>query len=261
MLDDVLWFSDVVRQQVLRLAPEGSGIEVVADVPGRPSGLGFPADRTPWVAVMRTRRVVALEAGGPAPVADLTDLCPRVLGDMTVDPVRELAYVSSLGVRDDEGGIVLVSRDGAPRRVADVGYPNGSALLGDDRLVVADTFTGRLLSWQIADDGSLVDETVFAELPGRHPDGLTVDAEGAVWVGCYDTSEFVRVEPGGRTTHRIPVHGWALDCALAEPGGDVLYLAVADTDRDRFNEGDSQGAILVADIGPAGHMIPGATHG
>ena len=32
----------------------------------------------------------------------------------------------------------------------------------------------------------------------RHPDGLCVDVEGGVWVGCVDTGEFLRVRRGWR---------------------------------------------------------------
>ena len=72
---------------------------------------------------------------------------------------------------------------------------------------------------------------MFADLgPERHPDGLCVDVEGGVWVGCYDTGEFLRVVAGGTVTHRVEIdRGWAVAPALGGADGRTLYMVIDDT--------------------------------
>lgn len=85
---------------------------------------------------------------------------------------------------------------------------------------------------------------MYGEGPRWH-DGLCVDSEGGVWVGCYDTGEFLRVIAGGAVTHRIPIgHGWAVAPALGGADGRTLYLVVDDTTHDGLMRGESAGRVL-----------------
>lgn len=111
--------------------------------------------------------------------------------------------------------------------------PNGLGFLPDgSTIIVSETNGSRLLAFSTEPDGSLGAPTVFADLgTDRHPDGLCIDAEGAVWVGCYDTGEFLRVIAGS-ATHRITVdHGWAVAPALGGADGHAAYLIVDDATR------------------------------
>ena len=81
------------------------------------------------------------------------------------------------------GIVAVVLPDGTSREVAgDVWFPNGLAVLGDDTLVLGESHADRLTAWTITADGEIVDRRVWAELgPGSAPDGICVDAEGAIW--------------------------------------------------------------------------------
>ena len=46
-------------------------------------------------------------------------------------------------------------------------------------------FANRLTAFSIAGDGSLSDRRVFAQLGEATPDGICLDAEGAVWVSSF----------------------------------------------------------------------------
>ena len=96
---------------------------------------------------------------------------------------------------------------------------------------------------------------MFADLgPDRHPDGLCVDVEGGVWVGCYDTGEFLRVIEGGTVTHRVAIdRGWAVAPALGGADGRTLYLVIDETTFEGLVTGDSTGWIMQARVD-----VPGA---
>ena len=128
---------------------------------------------------------------------------------------------------------------------------NGLGFLPDgSTLVVSETRGSRILSFPAEPDGSLGAPSVFADLgPERHPDGLCVDIEGGVWVGCVDTGEFLRVVAGGAVTHRVPIDkGWAIAPALGGADGRTLYMVVDDTTIEGVVKGESTGWIMQARV-------------
>jgi sugar lactone lactonase YvrE len=57
-----------------------------------------------------------------------------------------------------------------------------------------------------------------------------VDSAGAVWVASITTSQFLRVEAGGRVTRTITVEGrCATDCVLGGPDGTTLFLLTSNS--------------------------------
>ncbi|HVW42419.1 MAG TPA: SMP-30/gluconolactonase/LRE family protein [Amycolatopsis sp.] len=242
-----LWFSDIVRRTVHTAVP-GHGSRMLTEVPGRPSGLGFHPDGTLVIASMRGRRVLRHTADGLDVLADLRPFGWRSLNDMVTHPESGISYVDAYLEDDEHGAVMLVRPDGSSEVAAHIGYPNGLIVCpGGRELVVADTFREVLRSYTIGDDGRLTEAGVFAHLPGRQPDGLCVDAEGAVWTASFLSGEFLRVERGGRVTHHVDVGTrWALSCALGGDDGTTLFLATANTTRERFLAGESEGWIELA---------------
>ena len=72
------------------------------------------------------------------------------------------------------------------RQVADgIDFPNGMAVTPDNTtLIIAESFARRLTAFDIAADGSLSNRRVWAD--GVGPDGICIDAEGAVWTAVGD---------------------------------------------------------------------------
>ena len=103
------------------------------------------------------------------------------------------------------GKIALVTPDGEAREVASgLAFPNGMAVTPDNAtLIVAESFASRLTAFDIAEDGSLSNRRVWADMTG---DGICVDAEGAVWTQrrrTGDTAVCQRVREGGEVLERI----------------------------------------------------------
>ncbi len=72
--DGALWVSDMHAQQVLRVQPDGT-VDVVAEVAGDPSGLGFWSDGSVLIVSMRDRRLLRMvDSEAPALLADCSDL-------------------------------------------------------------------------------------------------------------------------------------------------------------------------------------------
>lgn len=109
---------------------------------------------------------------------------------------RDLGYRSDV----DDGFIVLV-RNGRASIVAEgLGYTNECSLSPDGaNLWVNETFTRRLSRFPLRADGTLGAKEVIAEFgPGIYPDGLTLDAEGGIWITSIVSNTVLRIGPDGR---------------------------------------------------------------
>src|SRR4051794_33066339 len=108
--DGRLYVSDFYTQRVLAVDLDGAGgadaIDVVAEVPGQPSGIGWLPDGSMLVVSMRDRRVLRVRDGGdPELHADLSELAPWHLNDMVVDTAGR-AYVGNFGFDLMAGGAI-----------------------------------------------------------------------------------------------------------------------------------------------------------
>jgi sugar lactone lactonase YvrE len=245
--DGRLWFTDGPAG-VVNVVEDGR-IRVAAETP-RASGLGWLSDGTLVVSTFGEAAVVLV--GERTSVRhDLGELA-WTTNDMVVRDDR--IYVDLYRLNDDGvvGAIGLVTPDGEARVVAtDLSLPNGLVITDDgSTLLASETFGERVLAFTIADDGSLDDQRVFADLgPGRKPDGLCLDAEGALWIGCYDAGEFVRVRDGGEVTDRVAVApGWAVAPALGGADGRTLHLVVDETTHEGVLTGESIGRIETIEV-------------
>ncbi len=227
--DGKLWFSDIWGRQVMTVDLDGRP-EVVVSLPGddRPSGLGFLPDGTPLVVGMGDRKVWRLGPGAPALAADLSDGSTG-LNDMCVDQ-QGRAYLDCM--TETGGSLALLEIDGTVRTVADdLSGPNGIAITADGRTLIVAEFQGnRLTAFDVDPNGSLSGRRTFAEIQDAAPDGICVDAEGAIWAGLPLKREFQRIVEGGQVTHRITCEGKATVAPmLGGPDRRTLFLMTART--------------------------------
>jgi sugar lactone lactonase YvrE len=221
-------------------------LELVAEVERTPCGLGWSTEGDLLVVSRHDRRLLRFaweraSASDPAfESVSLSELAGSDLNDLVVDE-QGRAYIGAFGYDYLAGAaaqpapIVLVYPDGAAR-VAATGleFPNGMVVDSARRLLyVAETWVGRVSALSIADDGTLGDRRLFAELAPRMPDGICFDAEGALWVGCPISHELVRVLDGGAITDVVKTPGrHCMSCALGGSDGRTLIIGTADTDFD-----------------------------
>lgn len=203
----------------------------IIDVPGQPSGIGFLPDGTPLIVSMCDRKLLKLVAGQLIEHADLSTLCPYQINDMVVDK-KGNAYIGNIGFdlfkkeKFKPTNFVLVTPDGKAKEVASgLAVPNGAVVTPDgNTLIVAESWAKKLTAFDIAADGSLSGRRVFADLGSAAPDGICLDAEGAVWVAVFNQDNFIRVVDGGEITHRVEVvDRFPVACTLGGPDGRTLF--------------------------------------
>jgi sugar lactone lactonase YvrE len=152
---------------------------------------------------------------------------------MLVDPLGR-AYIGNFGFDLQHRApfaptsLILVTPEGHARSVAqDMHFPNGTVLTPDGRtLIVAESYGQRLTAFDVMSDGALTRRRTWAQLEGKGvgPDGICLDAEGAVWVASPVSREVLRVREGGDVTHRIATANQAVACMLGGADRKTLFV-------------------------------------
>ena len=261
--DERLWFSNWVVNEIAAVDLEGNSSAIV-DMPSFPFCIDWLPDGRLLIVSGREGQLLRREPDGSLVThADLSGLDRTPWNDMVVDG-RGHVYVNNtgfnLGVDEFARGIVaLVAPDGSMRRVADgVAFPNGMAVTPDNStLIVAESYAARLTAFEIALDGSLSNRRVWAGLGEGAPDGICIDAEGAVWYGDVPNKRCVRVRQGGEVLQTIGLDRGCFACMLGGEDGTTLFMMAADWGGPAsIGEGALTGQVLTARAPAAGAGWP-----
>lgn len=151
-----------------------------------------------------------LATGETTPVPCPVDLPPgTIFNDGKVDR-RGALWLGSSDRAEAEplGRLWRIARGGAEEVAQGFVVSNGPAFAPDGRAAYfADTFGRRLLRFALAENGRPTRRYTFAEVPEAmgYPDGLTVDAAGALWVAHWDGGRVSRWSPEGELREEVAV--------------------------------------------------------
>jgi len=233
------------------------------------------------VSHMRTRKLLAFKERDvdrkPEEYASLAGVAPEFINDMVVD-MDGNAYVGNFGfdltlldgqpveiqeqlLKGKETCLTRVDSQGKVSAATpnELLFPNGVVVTPDGKtLLVAETFGHRISAYNRAADGCLSDRRTWADISYSWPDGICLDAFGALWVALAGAGAFVRVEEGGRVLQVIPTEDGFNPIAVMLGGSDGRTLFML--------EARASGAINIKAAGAGNSRIvttkvdvPGAT--
>jgi len=250
--DGRLWFSNWVAQEIVAVDLEGKS-EVIARVPfpSFPFSIDWLPDGRLLLVSASDRPLLRREPDGELVTHAILS---RGWNEIVVDG-RGNAYINGVGFdllageAFAPGIIVLVTPDGSARRVADgIAFPNGMAVTPDNQtLIVAESYARRLTAFDIEEDGSLSNRRVWADLGDGVPDGICLDAEGAVWYGDVPNKRCVRVREGGEVLQTIDLDRGCFACMLGGVDNRTLFMMAAQWDGPAaMAEAPRTGQVLTA---------------
>jgi sugar lactone lactonase YvrE len=249
--DGRLWFCDWVAKEVVAVDLDGRR-EVILEVDALPFSIDWLSDGRLLVAGPGLLR--REPDGSLVSHAELGGLSEG-WNEIVVDG-RDNAFVNAAGFNLMAGeppapGIVAVAApDGTARRAAgDVAFPNGMAVTADDStLIVAESYANRLTAFEIAADGSLSGRRVWAELGDGVPDGICVDAEGAVWYADVPNRRCERVAEAGEVLQRIELDRGCFACMLGGPDRRTLFIMAQEwKGPEGMVDGERTGRVVTAE--------------
>ena len=266
-----LWFTDYATRRVMHVDLQGK-VQTVVEVPDLATAFDWTPDGRLLIVSSGERRLLTLKDGNLVTFADMSSLVPYNCGELVVDG-QGRAYVGNAGYDvfklgpgyqspPKTGPLLLVTPEGDTRIVAEeMAFPNGMVITPDgNTLIVAESHAARLTAFTIEADGSLSGRRVWAQFDeaageGRiAPDGMSLDADGAVWVASPPTHEVLHVREGAEIVDRIPLDTFPLACMLG--GADRRTLFILTT--EMLNPGDPnvRGRIETIPVDVAGAGRP-----
>jgi len=265
--EERLWLADWGTQEIVAVDPSGeSEVIVRVDFPSFPLSFDWLLDGGLAIVSARDGRLLCREPDGSLIThADLSRLAGtgHPWNEIVVDG-RGNAYVNNVGF-DFPGGefapgmIALLTPDGASRQVADgIAFPNGMAVTPDNStLIVAESYASKLTAFDIAADGTLGNGRTWAELPGDHPDGICLDADGAVWYADVGNKHCVRIAEGGEPLQTIELDRGCFACMLGGDDGRTLFIVAQEWGGvEDMQGGQRSGQVVTARAPAAGVGYP-----
>jgi sugar lactone lactonase YvrE len=258
-----LWFSDFYAKAVKSVSLAGD-LRTEFEIDDRPSGLGWMPDGSMLMVSMTRRQVLRRSPDGAMQVhADLSDIAAFHCNDMVVD-AKGRAYVGNFGFDLDAAmetrgveavladhpaaKLASVSPDGSVEVAADdMHFPNGSVITPDGKtLIVGETLGARLTAFDIGADGSLSGRRVWADIAPRVPDGIALDADGAIWVANPIAPECALIAEGGVVKEVIGTGDPCYACMLGGDDGRTLFMLTAPTSIAHEAALAPRGKLLIA---------------
>jgi sugar lactone lactonase YvrE len=124
-------------------------------------------------------------------------------------------------------------------------------------LIVAESYGRKLTALDIAADGSLSNQRVWADLDDGAPDGICIDVEGAVWYGDVPNRRCVRVREGGQVLETIELDRGCFACMLGGEDGRTLFLVATQwSGTENMADATRTGQLLTVQAPAAGAGWP-----
>ena len=172
------------------------------------------------------------------------------MNDAKCDPAGQFwAGSNDMQFAPAKGALHVLLPDWRTQQVLDgLTLPNGLAWSLDARtFYLVDTIAGELNAFDTSPDTqALTNRRLLARFPDHlgMPDGMTIDAQGCLWIAMWGGDRLLRVSPEGATLLEVPmpVHQPS-SCAFGGPDLDILYVTSAREGLD-VDEQDPAGSVF-----------------
>lgn len=267
--DGVLWFVDIKQHRVHRFDPGSGGVDTW-DAPAM-VGWVLPAADGALVAGLQTGLARFDPASGVfAHLADVEpDLPGNRLNDATVAPDGTIWFGSMDDAARSPTGRVhrFDGRRVETTTIPPVTITNGPAVSPDGgTLYHVDTLGGVIHAVALAADGSTGEARAFARIDPAdgHPDGVSVDSAGNVWLGVWGGGQARLYAPDGTLLRVVQLPAANVTkVALGGPDLRTAYVTTARIDLDpaALAAQPEAGHLFAFDVEVPGRALPPARLG
>jgi sugar lactone lactonase YvrE len=229
---EVLWFTDLLLGGLYRLS-RGGNIETFLKDTKHIGGVVINEDGAiicggsaglTWIYPETGKSGVLLNSVNGEPLPGANDMYPDGNGGLYFGT---LSHAGEYGKPPSLTALYRISADGEVKLLRDgVKFSNGIGLSPDGRrLYYNESLLGTFV-YDVKADGSIDNRAVFSSK--EDCDGLTIDAEGGVWIAYFATGELIRYRPDGSLDRRVPVpHKVVTSACFGGADGRDLYVTTA----------------------------------
>jgi len=235
----------------MRIAPDGSDVESYGCTDGFIAGIAFDGKGGLFACDIRFGCVYRLDIASRA-LKKFGTVSFDVPNFPVVDLPRNSLYVTDSFSFDEPGPGVwrydLSTGEADLWHNQSMAFANGMALgLDGQSLFIVESKERKVTRLEINPDGSAGSCSTYAENLGAFPDGLSFDADGNLYVSCYEPSEIYRVTPDGET-----------ELLIKDPEATLIAHATNTAFRgsDLFSTNLGRWHITKIDLGVQGAALP-----
>jgi len=136
-------------------------------------------------------------------------------------------------------------------------FPNDTVITPDGKtLIPGETLGGVLTAFDIAPDGDLSNRRIWASTQPCVPDGICLDADGAIWIANPIGPQCLRIAEGGEVLEVIDTGQNCYACMLGGEDGKTLFMLVAASADHEAAASRQTGEILVVTVNSPGAGWP-----
>lgn len=242
--ENALYWVDVTGQRLNRLSLADEAVtewaipEMIGWVIPRRQRPGFIAGLKSGIAELRLDplRVTSLLAPEPLlPLNRMNDAKADARGRIFAGtmPIACDTPTGSLYRFDPDGSLTLID--------SDYTVTNGPAFSPDGAWMYhTDSVLRQVYRFPVLPDGGLGTRELFREFSPEegHPDGMTFDSDGGLWVACWGAGCVVRLRPDATIDTRIGVPAsQASSCCFAGAGLDRMFVTSSGDGVDELHGG------------------------
>jgi sugar lactone lactonase YvrE len=261
-----LYWVNLDAGEFFRASADGTRVDVIRryDLGGYVSAVAPMENRSNGWLVARDQSLFSLSESGD--LTELVSLEARSAGavrtnDGAADPWGRF-WIGSMAFDEEKGRGSLFSfhdSTGLATVLAGVTISNGIGWSVDRRtMYYVDSGPGTISTFDVDEHGDVTNQRVFAQLDALNegtPDGLCVDAEGALWVALWGGYEVRRYAPSGEVIGRVKLStAQPSCCAIGGANATTLYITTAQENmsRELLEKEPDAGRLFCVDVGVHG---------
>jgi sugar lactone lactonase YvrE len=261
-----LYWVDLDAGRFFRATADSVQVDVIAtyEVAGTLSAMAPMRDRREGWIVATNQSIGILDANGQLRVLDAPEeaRATRVrMNDAAADPWGAFWFGSMAYDAEPGAGNLFryAETTGTETVLQGLTVSNGLGWSPDRRVMYfADSGPSVVYAFDVDDGGGVGGQRTLIQLDHERegdPDGLCVDAEGALWVAVWGGSEVRRYSPAGEWIARVTLAtSQPASCAIGGTNGTTLYVTTAreDMSLEQLERESEAGRIFCVDVGVAG---------
>lgn len=235
--EQTLYWTDILQKRIWKYDPHSGVIQ--AEWAGELAVGGFAFTESGDIIMCTDKGVYRLKhpTGSRVPSApellyDIPMANDERFNDITTDP-RGRILAGTLTDRREQGILYTLEKGKSPRIILrDIGTSNGMTFSLDLKYFYhTDSHARKITRYEYhLDSGEITNpHIVYRSIEENGvPDGITMDAEGCIWIACWRGGKVIRIDSSGEIMRQLPVP--AIQVSSVAFGGenlDELYITSA----------------------------------
>lgn len=248
-----LYWTDIDGKRIYRLDPDSGHVEVACEAGMRVGGITLQPDGAIALFGDDGKISLLLDDQLHPILPGLPEEMGNRFNDVFADSVGRV-FAGTMSMPDRKGRLYRIDPDLSHHLLLEeIGCSNGMGFTPDGKqMYYTDTSAGEIYRFDYeVGTGELANRTTFLKFTeGGLPDGMTVDAEGNLWVAFWGGSCVRCFGPDGAQKAQIDLPAECITCPVILPDGR-MYVTSAGGDR-RKGEGDLGGCVFLVHLDVAG---------